>query len=67
MPGDELEDLRRLVIDDPLLREQLLAVAGQAFTDQLIEIGRRSGIAVSTEIVEAGLRDARRQWLMRRM
>ena len=67
MPGDELEDLRRLVIDDPLLREQLLAVAGQAFTDQVIEIGRRSGIAVSTEIVEAGLRDARRQWLMRRM
>jgi hypothetical protein len=62
MGHDSLEDLRRLVVDDPELRTRLLrAVDRQAFIGSVIEVAESHGIDVSAHDVVEALAAARRQ------
>jgi hypothetical protein len=62
MGNDALDDLRRLVVDDPALRALLLSAPDrQSFIDQVVGVARRNGIDLSSDEVAAGLRAARQQ------
>jgi hypothetical protein len=62
MGHDALDDLRRLVVDDPLLRSRLLgAVDRQAFIGTVIDVAESRGIDVSVDAVVEALAAARRQ------
>lgn len=60
MAEDPLADLRRIVVDDRLLRDRLLSAPDrQAFIVGVIEIAQERGLDVSADQVVAGLRAAR--------
>jgi hypothetical protein len=60
MGDDALDEVRRLVVDDPALRTLLLSAPDrQSFIDQVVGLARRNGIALSPEEVAAGLSAAR--------
>jgi hypothetical protein len=66
MENDALDDLRRLVIDDPALRGRLLSSpARQAFIDDVVDVAHEHGIDLSAEEVADALRTARRRSLER--
>jgi hypothetical protein len=62
MSNEALEDVRRLVIDDPLLRDRLLSAPDrQAFIMRVTEIARACDLTLSADDVEEALRSARRE------
>ncbi len=62
MGDDALDDLRKLVVDDPTLRDRLLSAPDRtSFTDRVVEMAREHGIDLSADDVVAGLGAARRQ------
>ena len=68
MGDDPLDELRRLVVDDPALRTRLLSAPDrQSFIDQVVVLARRHGIDLSPEEVAEGLSAARqfrrRRWV----
>jgi EAL domain-containing protein (putative c-di-GMP-specific phosphodiesterase class I) len=61
-----LDELRRVVVDDPVLRNRLLrATDRQAFIAAVLEVAHERGIEVAADDVTAGLDDARRRRLER--
>jgi hypothetical protein len=63
---DGLDDLRRLVVDDPLLRDRLVSTSDRgAFITEVIDVAQERGIELSAEQVVEGLRAARRRRLER--
>ena len=66
MSADPLNALRRLVVDDPSLRQRLLAVTDRdAFTLEVIDVATEAGIEITPDQVSDGLREARRRRLER--
>jgi hypothetical protein len=64
--ADSLAALRRLVIDDPSLRDRLLVISDRkAFTAEVIAVARDAGIGLTADDVADGLREARRHRLER--
>jgi hypothetical protein len=66
LAGDVVDRLRRLVFDDPRLRERLLAVGdAEDFSGLLAGVARDRGIALTPADVRVLLRDARRRRIER--
>lgn len=66
MADDTLDQIRRLVVDDPSYRRRMLSAADlPAFIAAVIEVARECGIALSAEDVTDGLSAARRRHLER--
>jgi hypothetical protein len=62
MGEDALDDLRRFVVDDRLLRDRLLSAPDRhAFVAEVISVAQERGIDLSTDDVVEGLRAARRR------
>jgi Nif11 domain len=62
MGPSDLDALRVRVVDDPALRNKLLAVPERrAFVAEVIDIARTEGISLSADDVEEALRAAIRE------
>jgi hypothetical protein len=65
---DRLDELRRLVIDDPRLRDRLLAAPDRdAFVADVVAVAHEQGIDLAADEVRAGLQAEQRrrfeQWV----
>jgi hypothetical protein len=68
MAESALDELRRAVVDDPRLRERLLAAPNhEAFIAEVINLARSRGIDLTPAAVSEGLaaarRDRRARWV----
>jgi hypothetical protein len=62
MASEPLEQLRRLVVDDPAVRRRLLPLTDrQSFVDGVLAVARENGIGLTADDIEAGLAAARRR------
>lgn len=62
MAETALDQLRRAVVDDPRLRERLLAApSGEAFVAEVVDVARAHGIELSAAAVTEGLAAERRE------
>ena len=62
MPGDALEALRDLVVDDPILRRRLLDAPGRPeFAATVVAIARERGLDLDGDEVLGALRAERRR------
>ncbi|HUJ35976.1 MAG TPA: hypothetical protein VLW51_12245 [Solirubrobacteraceae bacterium] len=68
MAENPLDELRPVVVDDPWLRDRLLAApSGEAFVAEVVGVARGQGIdlpaAAVVEGLEAARRDRRARWV----
>jgi hypothetical protein len=64
--SDAWEELRRLVVDDPGVRDRLLACGDRdEFVARLVQVADRHGIELSPELVVGELRATRASWFER--
>jgi hypothetical protein len=61
-----MDRLRELVLDDPRLQAELLAIPDPtAFAARLVELGQDAGLPLTAEDVAEEIRAARAQWFQR--
>ncbi|MDX6208111.1 MAG: hypothetical protein QOE24_502 [Frankiales bacterium] len=62
MSSEDLATLLASAVDDTRVRERLLPLRQQAFTDSLIAVAAERGLQVEPADVEAATGSARRTW-----
>jgi hypothetical protein len=63
--ADALDELRRAIHDDTALSDRLNALPPEDVLAEVVRIARMSGHDVTRVDVDAAVRDAQREWLMR--